>query len=149
MAKILVVYHSMSGNTRQMAEAVARGAAEVEGTECEVIKGLDARLHQLLDCDGVALGSPDYFGRMAGGMQNFFDRTFYPAKGRVTGKPCVLFGSAGGTADTVIKDLRRMAARFELDEIGEAVGASGNPNEAVLEECRSLGRRLAEAANSG
>lgn len=146
MAKVLVVYHSMSGNTRRMAEAVAEGAAEVEGTEARVMKGLDARLKHLLDCDGVALGSPDYFSRMAGGMQNFFDRTYYPAKGRVTGKPCVIFGSAGGSASTVIKDLRKMVSRFELDEIGEAVGASGSPDEAVLDECRALGRKLAEAA---
>ncbi|MFP3903423.1 MAG: flavodoxin family protein [Armatimonadota bacterium] len=148
MAKLLILYHSMSGNTRRMAEAVAAGAQEVPDTEVEVKKGLDARLKDLLDCDGVAFGSPDYFGRMAGGMQNFFDRTYYPAKGRVTGKPCVIFGSAGGSASTVIRDLRKMVRRFELDEIGEAVGASGNPDEEVLNECRALGRKLAEAAKS-
>ncbi len=148
MAKILVVYHSMSGNTRQMAEAVAEGARSVSGTEAEVKEGLQATIDDLLQCDGVALGSPDYFSDMAGGMKDFFDRTYYPAQGNVTGKPCVIFGSAGGPSSVVVESLRTMAERFKLQEAAEPVGASGTPTEAVLAECRELGRKLAEATQS-
>ena len=145
MPKVLVVYHSMSGNTRQMAEAVAEGARSVSGTEAEVKEGLQATIEDLLECDGVALGSPDYFSDMAGGMKDFFDRTYYPAQDRVTGKPCVIFGSAGGPPSVVIESLRRMAEVFKLQEAAKPAGASGAPTEAVLEECRALGRKLAEA----
>lgn len=148
MPKVLVVYHSMSGNTRQMAEAVAEGARSVSGTDVEVKEGLEATIDDLLQCDGVALGSPDYFSDMAGGMKDFFDRTYYPAQGKVTGKPCVIFGSAGGPPSVVIESLRKMAERFKLQEAAEPVGASGTPTEAVLEECRELGRKLAEATQS-
>jgi len=102
----------------------------------------------LLECDGVALGSPDYFSDMAGGMKDFFDRTYYPAQDRVTGKPCVIFGSAGGPPSVVIESLRKMAEVFKLQEAAEPVGASGTPTAAVLEECRELGRKLAEATQS-
>jgi len=148
MPKVLVVYHSMSGNTRQMAEAVAEGARSVSGTEAEVKEGLQATIEDLLECDGVALGSPDYFSDMAGGMKDFFDRTYYPAQDRVTGKPCVIFGSAGGPPSVVIESLRKMAETFKLQEAAKPVGASGTPTEAVLEECRALGRKLAEATQS-
>jgi len=145
MAKVLVVYHSMSGNTREMAEAVAEGARSVSETEVMVKEGLQATINDLLECDGVALGSPDYFSDMAGGMKDFFDRTYYPAQGKVTGKPCVIFGSAGGPASLVIESLHKMAERFKLQEVAEPVGSSGTPTEAVLEECRALGHRLAES----
>ncbi len=146
MAKILAVYHSMSGNTRQMAEAVAEGARSISGMEVEVKEALAATIDDLLECDGVALGSPDYFSDMAGGMKDFFDRTYYPAQGKVTGKPCVIFGSAGGPPAVVIESLRKMAQTFKLQEVAEPVGASGTPTEAVRDECRELGRKLAQAA---
>lgn len=145
MAKVLVVYHSMSGNTRQMAEAVAEGVRSVSGAEVMIKQGLEATIDDLLECDGVALGSPDYFSDMAGGMKDFFDRTYYPAQDKVTGKPCVIFGSAGGPASLVIESLRKMAERFKLEEAAAPLGASGTPTEAVLEQCRELGRELAEA----
>jgi len=143
MPKALVVYHSISGKTRRMAEAVGEGARGVTGTEVEVKEGLEATVEDLLNCDGLALGSPDYFGYMAGGLKDFFDRTYYPTQGKVTGKPCVIFGSAGGPPTVVIQSVRDMAQRFHLEEVAEPVGASGVPTDDILEDCRRLGRKLA------
>jgi len=145
MTQILVVYHSLSGNTRRMAEAVAEGA-RAGGAEGIVKDGLDATIDDFLGCQGIALGSPDYFSDMAGGMKDFFDRTYYPSQGKVTGKPCVIFGSAGGPATVVVAALQKMARIFKLQEVAEPVGASGKPTEGVLDECRTLGRKLADAA---
>ena len=145
MSKVLVVYHSLSGNTRRMAEAIAAGTQAVSGAEVVVRDGLDATIDDLLGCDGVALGSPDYFSDMAGGMKDFFDRTYYPSQGKIAGKPTVLFGSAGGPASTVIGALRKMAQIFKLREVAEPVGASGPPTESVLQACQQLGQTLAEA----
>jgi len=146
MSKVLVVYHSLSGNTRRMADAIAEGAKAVSGAEVVVKDGLDATIDDLLGCDGVAFGSPDYFSSLAGGMKDFFDRTFYPSQGKVTDKPTVLFGNAGGPATNILGALRKMAQIFKLHEVAEAVGASGAPTESVLQQCRQLGQALAEAA---
>jgi len=143
MPKLLIVYHSMSGNTEQMAKAIAEEVCAVGGTAVQIKKGLEATIDDLLECDGVALGSPDYFSDMAGAIKDFFDRTYYPVQGKVTGKPCVIFDSAGGPPLVVIESLRTMAKRFELDEIAEPVGASGASSEEILEQCRQLGRKLA------
>ena len=145
MANVLVVYHSMSGNTRSMAEAVAEGVGSVAGTEVELKEAVSATADDLLNCSGIALGSPDYFSDMAGGMKDFFDRTYYPCKDEVGGKPCVIFGSAGGQPSIVMNSLRKMAGKFGLKEVAEAVGASGGVSKEALEECRALGRSLAEA----
>jgi len=147
MAKILVVYHSLSGNTKAMAEAVAAGARAVAGAETWVKTGLETTIDDLLKCDAVAVGSPDYFSYMAGGLKDFFDRTYYPSQGKVTGKPCACFGSAGGPPTVVLELLEKMCRAFKLSSVG-SVGCSGAPSPDIVEECRALGRKLAESARA-
>ncbi len=149
MAKILIVYHSLGGNTKQMAEAVAEGARGVAGTEVAVKTGLEATIDDLLTCDGVALGSPDYFSYMAGGLKDFLDRTYYPSQEKVAGKPAAAFGSAGGPPDNILKILDQALGWFKLKKVADSVGCSGKVSAGAVEACRTLGRKLAEAAAAG
>ena len=87
MAKILVVYHSQTGNTEKMALAFAEGASSFENTELSFKRTCDANVEDLLSCDGIAIGTPENFGYMSGAMKDFFDRTFYPAQGKIFKKP--------------------------------------------------------------
>ena len=80
MGKVLIVYHTQSGNTGAMAKAVAEGAKSVGGTQVVLKLALDTSLEDLLGCDAVAFGSAEYFGYMAGAMKDFFDRTFQLCK---------------------------------------------------------------------
>ena len=66
MCKILVVYHSQSGNTQKMAESVAKGARSIEGVMVVLKRAAETTVQDLVDCDGLALGSPEYFGYIAG-----------------------------------------------------------------------------------
>ncbi len=145
MAKILVVYHSLGGQTKQMAEAVAAGARRVAGTDVVVKTGLEATIDDLLACDGIALGSPDYFSYIAGGLKDFLDRTYYPSQGKVAGKPAVTFASAGGPPTVVLGLLDQAVKWFKLEKVAESVGVSGKVSPATLAECEELGRKLAEA----
>lgn len=145
MSKILIVYHSLSGNTKKMATAVAEGARRVNGTEVVVKKGMEAGVDDLLACDGIAIGSPDYFSYVAGGIKDFFDRVFYPTQGKVTGKPCVTFGSAGGPAKVVLDCLDGLCFEaMKFKRAAEPVGASGSISPQILEECTALGKAFAE-----
>ena len=148
MARVLIVYHSLSGNTKKMAEAVAAGAKEVAGTKVTVKTGLEATIDDLLTCDAVALGSPDYFGYMAGGLKDFLDRTYYPSQGKVAGKPGVAFGSAGGPPEVILKCLEQALEWFKLEKAADSVGASGGVPAGALASCQALGRKLAEAASA-
>lgn len=149
MAKVLVVYHSLGGQTKKMAEAVAAGASSVTGTQVTVKTGLEAIVDDLLSCDAIALGSPDYFSYMAGGLKDFLDRTYYPSQGKVTGKPAATFGSAGGPPDKVLKLLDQALGWFKLKKAVDSVGASGGVGPEILADCKELGRKLAEAAGKG
>ncbi|MBN1459219.1 MAG: NAD(P)H-dependent oxidoreductase [Armatimonadetes bacterium] len=148
MGKVLVVYHSQGGNTKKMAEVVAQGANDVDGTTVTLKTGLEADVNDLLDCDAVALGSPDYFGYMAGGLKDFLDRTYYPTQGKVADKPAGIFGSAGGPPDRVLGVLEQALQWFKLRRIGEPVGSSGGVSAGALSACKELGKQLAAAVKS-
>jgi len=87
MARVLIVYHTLSGNTEKMAKAFEEGAQSVQGTEAVIKKAFDATLEDLLGCDAIAFGSADYFSYISGALKDFFDRTYYPSQDKVTGKP--------------------------------------------------------------
>ncbi len=145
MGKVLIVYHTLSGNTEAMAKAVAEGAKSVAGTQVALKLALDASLEDLLSCDAVAFGSADYFSYMAGALKDFFDRTFYPSQGKTTGKPCAAFATGGGGGERVLALLERMCNTFKLKKVADGVAAAGKPSEGVLKECEELGRKLAQA----
>lgn len=146
MGKVLIVYHSQSGNTKAAADAVADGAKAVEGTEVEVKEGLKATKEDLTGCGAVAVGTPDYFNYMAGGLKDFFDRTFYPTQGSVTDKPCGIFVTHGGGGKAV-DSLVGVCKSFKFKIMGEPVMVRRAPDEEAQISLEKLGRTLAEAVN--
>jgi len=144
MSKVLVVYCSMSGNTKAAAEAVAEGA-RAAGAQVTLREGPAAYPHDLLACDAVALGSYDAFSYMGGGLKDFLDRSFYPTQGQVTDKPYAAFLTHGG-GGKAIQSIESVAQSFKLRKAAEPVLILGRPGEQNLNDLRALGARLAGAA---
>ena len=149
MASILVLYHSQEfGNTRAMAEAVARGAADA-GADVRLVNTNDERLDidTYRPVDAAAFGSPDYYSYIAGGLKVFLD-DYHIARGAdpagLTDKPYALFYSHGG-GGKVVGPLESLFERMGR-KVGETIESRGAPGEPVLASCRELGRQLAEAA---
>ena len=145
MAKILVVYYSVGGNTKAAAEALVEGARGVAGAEVVLKSGLDADTDDLLSADAVAFGTGDYFGTMLGGLKDFFDRTYYACKDKVTDTPCALFVTHGGGGKAV-ESLQRMAERYKLRVVGAPVLVKDAPDAAAIGALAEAGRQLAAAA---
>jgi NAD(P)H dehydrogenase (quinone) len=70
---VLVVYHSASGNTEKMAQGVLEGAKSVPGANVTLKRVGDVSADDLVGSDAVIVGSPVYFGNMAGEVKSFFD----------------------------------------------------------------------------
>lgn len=125
MTKVLVLYYSQSGNTRQLAKLIARGveeqaceavlrtvpkiSANTEATEDEIPQQGDLYIeHQdLLDCDGLIVGSPTRFGNMAAPLKYFIDSTSEIwMNGGLADKPVSFFTSTsslhGGQETTLL-----------------------------------------------
>jgi flavodoxin len=144
MSKVLVVYCSMSGNTKAAAEAIAAGAREA-GAQVTIRQGIDAQAEDLLECDAVALGSYDAFSYMGGGLKDFFDRTFYPTQGLVADKPYAAFVTHGG-GGRAFQSIESIAGYFKLKKIAEAVLIKEKPEGKAVSELKDLGAKLAAAA---
>ena len=147
----LVLYHSQEyGNTEAMAKAVAEGL-EAEGADVTLHNTNEARydIMQFPAVDCVAVGSPDYYSYIAGGLKMFLD-DHYIADVRkgvedLKGKPLVLFYSHGG-GGSVRGPLETLFTKRIGEPVAETVESHGAPDENVLEECRALGRKLAASA---
>jgi flavorubredoxin len=142
MAKVLIVYYSLGGNTEAAAKAVEKGAREVAGTQVILKNALKATVDDLIDCDALAVGTPDYFSYMAGGLKDFFDRTYYPTQGKVTDKPCFAFVTCGGGGKAV-ESVEVMCQRFKFKEVSKPLLIKGKPDSEAEKQLREAGKRLA------
>ena len=145
MARVLVAYHSMGGNTEKIARAVAEGAGGVEGVEVVLKSAIEVNTEDFKSADGFALGTPDYFSYMAGMLKDMFDRVFYEVKSHTEGKPCVCFLTHGG-GGRAMESLVKLSGSVKMKEAAEAVSVKGAPSGEDEERCRELGRKLAAAA---
>lgn len=125
MTKVLVLYYSSYGHVETMAEAVAKGASEVDGANVtikrvpelmteEAAKAANFKTDQaapeadpteLADYDAIIFGAPTRFGNMAAQMRNFMDRTGgLWMEGKLIGKVGSAFTSTGtgGGGETTI-----------------------------------------------
>jgi len=150
MTKILIIYFSQTGNTEKMAHAVADGVNE-EGGAYKVKKVQEASVDDLLDVDGIVIGSPTYFGTMAAEMKSFLDHSvihFKKLKGKVGGAFASSALLGGGNETTVLAILQALLIHGMIVE-GTTEGghygpvALGPPDQRSTEECKQLGRRVA------
>lgn len=149
--KLLIVFHSQSGSTDRMAEAVIRGARseEIDGVEVRAITALDAGPDDLLWCDAFILGTPENFGYMSGAMKYFLDRSYYPCLDKVNAKPYALFVRAGNDGTGALTSLRRILKGLAVKEVQEPVMIVGDFDDSRLALCEELGLTMAAGLEAG
>ncbi len=151
MVKMLVSYYSRSGHTKRMAEEIAK-AAEEAGAEVDLLILEKVDVKSLMDYDCLVIGSPTYYGQMAGVVKEFFDRSV-KIHGKLAGKVGGAFSSsglrAGGNETTVLSILQAWLVHGMLvmgtsgaDHFGPV--SVGEPDEAALKSCTKYGQRLVE-----
>ena len=148
---LLIVYHSQSGTTSQMADAVIRGAQspDIDNVEVRTRAALDATADDLLWCDAFILGTPENFGYMSGAMKYFLDRSFYECVDRIDGRPFALFVRAGNDGTGAITSLRRILKGLAVREVQEPVLIAGKFDAPRLVECEELGMTMAAGLEAG
>jgi multimeric flavodoxin WrbA len=112
---LLVVYHSATGGTRQMAEAAA-GAAASDVT-VRLLRAQDAGADDVLAADGYIFATPENLAALAGVMKDFFDRTYYAALERLNGRPYATLICAGSDGGNAARQIARIATGWRLRAI--------------------------------
>ncbi len=149
LKRLLIVYHTQSGNTGRLAEAVLKGARGAGTVDVKCLRAFDAGVDDLGDCDGLLLGTPENFGYMSGALKDFFDRTYYPLEGKLTGLPYAVFISAGNDGTNAEREIGRIANGYGWRSVAEAHIARGEITAEDLEACEALGAAMAEGLAMG
>ncbi|MBD5804190.1 Flavodoxin [Azoarcus sp. Aa7] len=147
--RLLVVYHTQSGNTGRLAEAVVRGARRVAETDTVVKRAFDAGVDDLLGCDALLLGTPENFGYMSGALKDFFDRTYYPCEGKLTALPYAVFVSAGNDGTGAVREIERIAHGYGWKAVADAVIVRKLVTDDALVQCEELGEAIASGLALG
>jgi multimeric flavodoxin WrbA len=159
MAQLLIVYHSRTGGSRQMAEAAAEAAAgEIETV---LKRAEDAGPDDLQGANGYLFCAPENLAALSGQMKEFFDRCYYPLLGRIEGRPYAQMVCAGSDGTGAARQLARIATGWRLKEVQpplilcthaqtpEAIMAEKVIPEDQLDHCRELGQALGAGLEMG
>ena len=144
MSRVLIIYHTFSGNTKRMAEALADGVRSVAGGDVEIKTAPEAQPTDLENADGVALGAPNTFGGMAGALREFFDRAWVVHE-KTNGKPAVAFTCEMPDQTGALAEINKFIGMFGMKSNSDGIAASGQAGEKELAVCRDLGKKLGDA----
>jgi NAD(P)H dehydrogenase (quinone) len=150
MAKILIIYYSRGGNTKKMAQLIAEGVKK-EKIEPELKDVKDVDASNLLEYDGIVIGSPTYYGTMAAEIKKLLDESV-KFHGKLESKVGAAFSSSanvgGGNETTILDILNAMLIHgmiIQGDSQGDHYGpvSIGAPDSRSTKECLRLGSRVA------
>jgi multimeric flavodoxin WrbA len=119
MKRLLIVFHSMTGGARQMAEAAARGAGTETAVETQLVAAREVGAEAVLEADAYLFVTPENLAAMAGVMKDFFDRTYYAALDRVAGRPYAVMVCAGSDGRNAVRGIERIATGWRLRAVAE------------------------------
>jgi len=141
MPKLLVIYDSQTGNTEKMAKAVVEGAKSVPGVE--VVLKYYVRPEELEEAAAIIFGSPTYHHDMTLPIKNILEEAA-KAKVQLQGKIGAAFGSYGWSGEAPKLILEVLKNRFGMRIIGSGLTILYTPDKNGLEQCRNLGKTVAE-----
>ena len=155
MKTLLIVFHSLTGGTRQMAEAAARGAQTQSEVNVRLLPAVQAQPEDVLAADGYIFATPEMLAAVSGLMKDFFDRTYYPALERINGRPYAILICAGSDGQNAARQIARIATGWRLRAVADPliVCTHAQTPEAIfapkvighhdLSRCEELGAALA------
>jgi multimeric flavodoxin WrbA len=159
--QLLIVYHSYTGGTRQMAQAAARGAAREPTVAVKLTIAAETDAESVLQADGYLFACPENLAAMSGQMKDFFDRTYYPVLDRIQGRPYATLVCAGSDGTNAARQIERIATGWRLRVIADPiiVCTHAQTPEAILRpkiidptelaRCEELGATLAAGLDLG
>ncbi len=146
---LLIVYHSQSGATEQLASAVEQGALKIPSVQVVRLHAASVTAEHVRECRVLVVCSPEYFGYMAGAIKDLFDRTYEEVREHTTGKAYTAVICAGNDGSGALTSIERIIAGYRMKKIQEPIVHRGPVTSLVLDRCRELGETLAAGIDLG
>jgi len=157
---LLIVWHSATGGTLQMAEAAAHAASDPEIT-VRLLRAWETEADDVLSSDGYIFATPENLAAIAGAMKDFFDRTYYAVLEKINGRPYGSLICAGSDGENAARQIARIATGWRLRPIApslivcthaqtpEAILAPKSIGLDDLRRCTELGATMAAGLAAG
>lgn len=151
MKTLLIVYHSLTGGTLQMARAAAAGAASEAEVETRLRHAPDAGPADVLAADAYLFATPENLGAISGLLKDFFDRCYYAGLDRINGRPYATLICAGSDGQNTARQIERIATGWRLKAVAEPliVCTQAQTAEAILQPKHIAARELARCHDLG
>lgn len=155
MKTLLIVYHTMTGGTLQMAQAAQEGAAGESAMQVRLLHAAEATGDDVLLADGYIFATPENLASMSGMLKDFFDRTYYAALERINGRPYASLICAGSDGQNAARQIERIAVGWRLKAVApplivcthaqspDTILRPKQVGAADLQACRELGAAMA------
>jgi multimeric flavodoxin WrbA len=155
MKHLLIVFHSKTGGTHQMAQAAVKGAATEPDVAVSLIHSAKAGAEHLLEANAYIFATPENLAMMSGMMKDFFDRTYYPVLDHIVGRPYATLICAGSDGENAARQIERIATGWRLKKVAdpiivcthaqtpEAILAPKQIGDYDLKRCEEIGATLA------
>jgi NAD(P)H dehydrogenase (quinone) len=151
--KILVMYHSRSGNTKKLAQMIERGIQNEKDVECVLKAAPDVTKEDFLTCQAIIAGSPVYFGTMAAELKDVFDRYVGIRKkmGDKVGASFTTAGNETGGKETTMMSIIQAFLIYGMIIVGDPLDATGHygvactgtPDKETEKNAIKFGKRVA------
>lgn len=156
---LLIVYHSRTDGSRQMATAAAHAARDETRTVLKPAQ--DTSPDDLLAAGGYIFAAPENLAALSGVMKDFFDRCYYPVLGRIEGRAYAQMVCAGSDGQNAARQTARIAKGWRLKEVQQPLIVcthAQTPEEILAEKtipeeqlalCRDLGAAMGAGLQMG
>jgi multimeric flavodoxin WrbA len=151
VARLLVVYHSRSGGTQAMTDAVVAGATseDIDDVDVVVKRAFDADADDVRACDAIVLGTPENFGYMSGALKDFLERIYYEVVDETQGRPYALYVKASTDGSGAVRSVERIVAGLKWRAALPPLVVTGALDDDHLTAARELGLTLAAGLEAG
>jgi multimeric flavodoxin WrbA len=159
--QLLIVYHSRTGGTLQMARAAAAGGAREPTVSVRLAAAAATGPDALLEASAYLFACPENLAALSGVMKDFFDRCYYPVLDKIQGRPYATLICAGSDGSNAARQIERIATGWRLKAIADPIIVcthAQTPEEilkpkqiaaADLARCEELGATLAAGLDFG
>jgi len=141
MPTLLILHNTKTGNTEKMAKAVEQGAKTIPNIQ--VTLTYHATPEDLQKADAIIIGTPTYNHHMTLDIQTLLEKA---AQNNITlkGKTAATFGSYGWSGEAPKQVLEILRGKFQANTIEPPTLSNYTPDENTLQQCRELGRKVAQ-----
>lgn len=150
MKTVLIVSHAPSVNTQKLAKAAQRGASHPDLDIQVIMKSpSETEPEDVLQADGLILGTTENLAYMAGLTKDFFDRCYYPLLEEKQGLPIVVYIRAGHDGTGTKRALEPIFTGLRWELVQPILILKGDWQQTFTEQVEELAMMLAAGLDAG